>query len=725
MRINKIRAKGLLRFVDPLEIDLEALGNGLIAFVGANGSGKTSALEAIPAALWGDLPSRSRRLSLYDRCHGRDAYLELELFEPTGILSEVGQYTARVVLDAAQRKSEFYLSKHGTPVVNGKEGPYREAIERLAGTRDLFLASVFAAQNKRGAILSLSRAERKVLFAELLGLERLGAIAQAAAARANDTEKALQGDRTRAELLEAQAEGLEGAEAEVGECTLAIDEAATLRQAKAAAQEAHQGAIDAIADQEAALASARRDFRDVENETKREETARRHADQSLRGLEARERADEIMVGRADEIRSAVVALPDLEDELAKLLGEEATIEGLIQSRDGLEKLAGLSAPCRLAIDPDVDPSVGGKWEPADRDGGKDPVDLAGTCPLLARSREAGAELELTLEGIFDLQSAERGDRLTDLAEALPRARNAAALSEALEAAEARAASHAAERTRIREQLEEALAAAGDRVPLSEAAKAVDDAEKALPEREERDRMAQDLALARREVGALDKALEVQKRQHARAEAQVDALLKAAEQAETIRDGLREHEIDLEDWALLAEAFGPQGIPALLIDAAGPEVATIANDLLEATWSGRFSIAFETLREKKRQKGEYQEVFDIRVFDDGVGREAEDLSGGEQAVLSEAIAIAVAIYHGKRSGARWRQLFRDETAGALDPEAALNYVYMLRRALEVGEFAQVVFVAHQSEVWQAADSKVFFENGTAQPLAEGDEWLAAV
>ena len=65
-------------------------------------------------------------------------------------------------------------------------------------------------------------------------------------------------------------------------------------------------------------------------------------------------------------------------------------------------------------------------------------------------------------------------------------------------------------------------------------------------------------------------------------------------------------------------------------------------------------------------------------------------------------MALAIYVGRHSGRRFETLFRDETTGSLDPEWAEQYVQMLRKALEVGGFHQVVFVAHQPQIWQQAD-----------------------
>jgi exonuclease SbcC len=173
---------------------------------------------------------------------------------------------------------------------------------------------------------------------------------------------------------------------------------------------------------------------------------------------------------------------------------------------------------------------------------------------------------------------------------------------------------------------------------------------------------------------------------------------------------REIERELGDWRILEQALGKDGIQALEIDAAGPEVAALTNDLLEACYGPRFSIAFETLREKRSARGEFSEVFDVKVFDSGRERPVEALSGGEKVVVGEALGLAFSIFNARRSGIRWETLFRDETAGALDPQNAQAYVDMLRRALALGGFQQVLFVSHSPEVWERADARVRVHDG---------------
>ena len=167
--------------------------------------------------------------------------------------------------------------------------------------------------------------------------------------------------------------------------------------------------------------------------------------------------------------------------------------------------------------------------------------------------------------------------------------------------------------------------------------------------------------------------------------------------------------DAGDWALLEKALGRDGIQALAIDAAGPTVSAIANDLLSACYGPRFSLSLETTAQTKDGKKQ-REVFDIRILDAEAGREAKQGSGGEMVLLDEALRLALAIFNTQRSGVPLRTLWRDETTGALSPENADRYVSMLRRAMELGGFERCLFIAHAEAVWQQADARIFIANG---------------
>lgn len=165
-----------------------------------------------------------------------------------------------------------------------------------------------------------------------------------------------------------------------------------------------------------------------------------------------------------------------------------------------------------------------------------------------------------------------------------------------------------------------------------------------------------------------------------------------------------------DWSQLEKAFGKDGIQALEIDAAGPTVTAIANDLLTSCYGSRFQLRIDTT--EPTQKGDkVKEIFDVKILDaEAPEGERRCGSGGEQAILDEALRLAIAIFNTQRSGHETLTLWRDETGGALSPENASRYVHMLRRAREIGGFHQVLFISHSEAVWAQADRQLFFADG---------------
>ncbi|KKK65151.1 hypothetical protein LCGC14_2977030, partial [marine sediment metagenome] len=242
------------------------------------------------------------------------------------------------------------------------------------------------------------------------------------------------------------------------------------------------------------------------------------------------------------------------------------------------------------------------------------------------------------------------------------------------------------------------------------AAAADTLEKALADVVDLDKATCHLAEAKTARESAETAVRDADRTRTELKTRVDDLEEKARKLEPLRADLRTRETSLGTWNLLEEALGKNGIQAMEIDAAGPEVARIANELLESCYGPRFSIQFETLREKKSKAGEFSEAFDIHIFDNGIPKLVEVLSGGEKTIVGEAVGLALAIYNARKSGVRWKTLFRDETTGALDPDNANQYVLMLRRAMALGSFDQCVFVAHLPQVYEAADVRLYVADG---------------
>lgn len=167
-----------------------------------------------------------------------------------------------------------------------------------------------------------------------------------------------------------------------------------------------------------------------------------------------------------------------------------------------------------------------------------------------------------------------------------------------------------------------------------------------------------------------------------------------------------------DMATLAESLGPNGVQALLVDAAGPEMTGTMNRLLSAATGPRFVVQVDTTRPDAKGKREI-EAFEINVTDTVKRqvREAKLHCGGERVFLNEAVAIALAGMSGRSYGITGGSLFRDETTAAFQDENIALWLEMLRAGSREHDFDRAIIVAHHQEAKDLADQVIEIVDGS--------------
>jgi exonuclease SbcC len=173
-----------------------------------------------------------------------------------------------------------------------------------------------------------------------------------------------------------------------------------------------------------------------------------------------------------------------------------------------------------------------------------------------------------------------------------------------------------------------------------------------------------------------------------------------------------------EWAQLLSACAREGLPTLEIDAVGPRLTDLFNDLLLASYGGRFTGQLVTQAIKAGGKvsksgATHNEVIEFKIYDQKRGaaeRDLHDLSGGQKVVVEEALRSAIALLVNARTTTPMRTCWRDETTGSLDPESAIAYVAMLRRVQEIGGFYHLIFATHSPACWNLADSQLIIADG---------------
>ncbi len=695
MRLQYLRLRGITEaFPNEICVDFDSLGEGLIAIVGENGAGKSTLIGSVFAALFRQLPGQKR--SLYDFATHPQPEIDLT-FSVNG-----ARYRSLLKIDPKSRQMESYLfNGEGKPLTNGKKEPFEELVRKCAGTPDFFLSSIFSSQKRTGNFLSLDRSERKELFIrELLGLDRLRLIAAAAKEKGEEVARGTLGLEGQAkslkELVEAGVEDPAEVEARLQEVSSRLE---TLEAEKRVAQQR-------LLELQAADASRKPLLAEVETLKQRLRKTDAEITETKRQIG---RDESLLTGKKDLAtlteRGATIAtrIEELHRQIQEIQGLETTnsdTDRIVQSLDS-ELKTNLAELERLRVEHEELAVV-----PCQ---GKGPY---ASCPKIQRAVEAGQKIP-ALEGDVEtlslevevqrrslIQIATPSFELTRTLEGCERQRRVVDQErqryEELRAVEVRRE----ERLKGMERLNQAR---------TELAEEVVKKESALSAFSDLDAQIQ---ASRREIENTDRLIISSRRDRDGLIARQAQIKQRQEQLEAARTRLALVEAELgaarieqEDYSYLSRVFGPDEIQLCEIQAAGPQVSTLVNSLLEGCFDNKFEIRFRTQRPKADGRGMVDD-FDVEVRNKNLDRTClvDELSGGQFVLVNEAVNLGIAIYNMRQGeGIRYETLFRDETVGALDAVNGKEYVRMLRRAMDLGGFHKVIFICHTPLISELADT----------------------
>jgi exonuclease SbcC len=157
---------------------------------------------------------------------------------------------------------------------------------------------------------------------------------------------------------------------------------------------------------------------------------------------------------------------------------------------------------------------------------------------------------------------------------------------------------------------------------------------------------------------------------------------------------------------LIKAFGRDGIPALIIENAVPQLERIANEILGQMSKGKHYVRFETQRELKSRAG-VTETLDILIGDWTSERPYETFSGGEQLRIDYAIRFALAELLAQRAGNKVEWLTIDEGLGSQDAEHRALVLESIKSVAT--RFKRVLVITHIEDAQAAFDQVIRFDN----------------
>ncbi len=185
---------------------------------------------------------------------------------------------------------------------------------------------------------------------------------------------------------------------------------------------------------------------------------------------------------------------------------------------------------------------------------------------------------------------------------------------------------------------------------------------------------------------------------------------------TVLDDLRERQtnyateqtdlkLQIQRLKLLEKACGRDGVQALLIEQAVPDIEDSANRLLDQLTDGEMQVRFLT-QKKLKSSDRIAETLDIQISDRSGERPYENFSGGEQFRVNFAIRLALSQILAKRSGARLQTLVIDEGFGSQDPNGRQRLVEAIHAIQD--DFVRILVITHIDELRDAFPTRIEVE-----------------
>jgi exonuclease SbcC len=188
---------------------------------------------------------------------------------------------------------------------------------------------------------------------------------------------------------------------------------------------------------------------------------------------------------------------------------------------------------------------------------------------------------------------------------------------------------------------------------------------------------------------------------------VDVLADLKKRKADYIDGRENLQHEIARHKTLERAFGKDGVPALLIEQALPQIESRANELLDRLSDGQMSIRFVTQSEYKDKKREdLKETLDIQISDSAGVRDYEMYSGGEAFRVNFAIRLALSEVLAQRKGARLQTLVIDEGFGSQDTQGRQRLIEAINQVKD--DFAKILVITHLEELKDAFPTRIEVE-----------------
>ena len=149
---------------------------------------------------------------------------------------------------------------------------------------------------------------------------------------------------------------------------------------------------------------------------------------------------------------------------------------------------------------------------------------------------------------------------------------------------------------------------------------------------------------------------------------------------------------------LSLAFGKNGVQALIIETAIPQLESDSNDVLMRLTENRMTLKLQLVEGRKSRGGARSEELDIRIADEVGTRSYETFSGGEAFRINFAIRIALSKLLARRAGAPLPTLFIDEGFGSQDSTGQERLIEAIQSIQD--DFQKIIVITHVEQIKEA-------------------------
>jgi DNA repair protein SbcC/Rad50 len=218
-----------------------------------------------------------------------------------------------------------------------------------------------------------------------------------------------------------------------------------------------------------------------------------------------------------------------------------------------------------------------------------------------------------------------------------------------------------------------------------------------------------------QIQALEAQLAIRRRQLDEQLGHLGRLEQQAQYLDTLQIQQTDHQQQLQQtrhqhrvYQELAQAFGKNGIQALMIENVLPQLEAQTNQLLSRLSANQLHVQFVTQKygrngKSTKKNAKLIDTLDILIADARGTRAYETYSGGEAFRINFAIRLALAKLLAQRAGAALQMLIVDEGFGTQDAEGCDRLIAAINAIAP--DFACILTVTHMPHLKEAFQARI--------------------